>query len=334
MGMSKQDEAAIDPGVPGLVSILIPVYNRAHLIEATVQSALAQIDVPIEVVVVDNASPDGTWDVLQRLAAQDARVRIFRNASNLGPVRNWRACVEQARGEYAKILWSDDLIAPDYLAQCLPKLADPAVGFVYTWATVFSDSEAGKGTGLYNRAIGNGVHPSERYIRAAFSDLEVPYSPGCALLRMKDLRRNLLVDVPNPVGSDFAKHAIGNDLLIFLLTAADYPRFAVIDAPLSLFREHKGSITASTKAAVLFANYDLAKAWFADTRRVSSSLRALLHVFLHIHLRRYKDMPYGLRSVGDFFPGQAPVRIAPLTLLRIELQRFYLRMTKKRRRTA
>jgi glycosyltransferase involved in cell wall biosynthesis len=321
MGASTQGQMTIEAGVPGLVSILIPVYNRAHLIEETVQSALAQTYSPIEVVVVDNASPDGTWEVLQRLAVQDARVRIFRNASNIGPVRNWRACVDQARGEYAKILWSDDLIAPDYLARCVPMLADPAVGFVYTWATVFSDSDAGTGTGLYNRAIETGIHPGERYIRAAFSDLEVPVSPGCALFRLKDLCRNLLVDVPN-------------DLLIFLLTAADYPRFAVIDAPLSLFREHKGSITASTKAAVLFANYDLAKAYFAHSRRVSSSLLALLHVYLHIHLRRYRDMPYGLRAVGDFFPGQSAVQVAGLTLLRVELKRFYLRMTKKRRRAA
>ena len=87
-----------------LASILIPVYNRAGLIEATIRSALAQSYDPIEVVVVDNASTDATWEVLQRLALEDPRLRIFRNETNLGPVRNWRACAEHARGHYAKIL--------------------------------------------------------------------------------------------------------------------------------------------------------------------------------------------------------------------------------------
>lgn len=316
-----------------LASILIPVYNRAGLIEATIRSALAQSYDPIEVVVVDNASTDATWEVLQRLALEDPRLRIFRNETNLGPVRNWRACAEHARGHYAKILWSDDLIEPSYLERCLPVLEQPGVGFVYTTARVFGDVNESRA--LIYRSLPAGVHASRRYVQGIFEDGDLPVSPGCAVLRRSDLLKNLLVDVPNPVGSDFAQHAIGNDLLIFLLTAADHPAFGVMAEPLSLFRAHQGSITSSTAPVRLVANYDLAKAYFAATRLGGDpALARLLDVYLHIHLRRYGEMPYGLRRVGDFYPGQAERRIPSAALLRVELRRFVRRITRRLRTRA
>jgi glycosyltransferase involved in cell wall biosynthesis len=317
--------------VPGLVSILIPVYKRAHLIEQTVRSALAQTYGQIEVVVVDNASPDGTWEVLQRLAAGDSRVRIFRNASNIGPVRNWRACVDRAHGEFAKILWSDDLIEPGYLERCLPMLKDPTLGFVYSAARVFGDGGAGApGKAIY-QALTDGVHASQAYIAACFSDADVPVSPGCAVFRRADLDRNLWVDIPNPVGSDFASHAIGNDLLVFLLTAADRPRIGVVGAPLSLFRAHAGSITSSTQPEKLVANYDLAKAAFAQVRPLSPELQQRLYLYLQIHLRRYSELPYGLKAVGDFFAGRPDIRVSRAALFRLDLQRFWVRVTRRLR---
>ena len=120
-----------------LVSILIPVYNREEFIGECIESALVQTFASIEIVVVDNASTDKTWEICQQFAAKDHRVRVFQNDINIGPVRNWLACVMQARGEYTKILWSDDLIHPDFLEKMLPYLEDPCVGFVYSSAYIF-----------------------------------------------------------------------------------------------------------------------------------------------------------------------------------------------------
>ena len=86
------------------VSILVPVYNRAHCIEQTLASALEQTFTDLEVVVVDNCSTDGSWELIQRVATRDPRVRVFRNDSNIGPVRNWLRCVREARGELGQIL--------------------------------------------------------------------------------------------------------------------------------------------------------------------------------------------------------------------------------------
>lgn len=88
----------------------IPVYNRVQAVRDAVESVLAQTDRDFELVVVDNASTDGTWEYLQGLT--DPRVRVFRNDTNVGMVPNWRRCVEEARGSWFKFLMSDDVLFP------------------------------------------------------------------------------------------------------------------------------------------------------------------------------------------------------------------------------
>ena len=56
-----------------VASILIPVFNREKLVQRAIQSALAQTLSDIEVIVVDNASTDSTWEVVQGLAGTDGR---------------------------------------------------------------------------------------------------------------------------------------------------------------------------------------------------------------------------------------------------------------------
>jgi glycosyltransferase involved in cell wall biosynthesis len=202
-----------------LVSILIPVYNRESLIEETVQSALSQTYKNIEIIIVDNKSTDKTWEVLQKLASKDNRIKIFQNERNIGPVRNWKRCIDEANGEYGKILWSDDLIAREFLEKTLPYLGND-VGFVFTGTEIFIDKTEKKSSHYF---IGkSGIYESEKYINRVLFEGNYPVSPGCALFRLKDLKKNLLIDIPNKVNSNFAMHAIGNDLLIFLLTSQQY----------------------------------------------------------------------------------------------------------------
>lgn len=289
-----------------LVSILIPAFNRADVIEQTVRSALAQSGsgADVEVVAVDNASTDATWSVLQRLASEDARVRVFRNDSNIGPVRNWLACLCRAHGRYAKILWSDDLIAPEFVARCLPFLRDPRVGFVYTAAILFGGDRPRAGDPVRFQLEGarDVTMPSRRFIEGVFSDGPFPFSPGCALFRTDDLVRHLRLDIPNRQGSDFSQHAIGNDLLAFLLTAHAYPQVVLVGEPLSFFREHAGSISVAAGRGRLIHHYDLVKAWFAATVLKDARLERLLSAQIWVHLRRLGPGPYGMATVRDFYP--------------------------------
>lgn len=290
------------------VSILVPVYNRAHCIAQTLASALAQSFSDLEVVVVDNASTDATWAVVQEVAARDPRVRAFRNESNLGPVRNWRRCVAEARGEFGKILWSDDLMHEDFLALAVPLMEDPAVGFVYSPALVFTGADPLAGELAFTGAPA-GRRPSAEFIAGALLERDYPVSPGCALFRLTDMRDCLPEQVPNRVGSDFAMLAIGNDLLLFLLVAARYPAFHRLEAPLSYFRSHPGSITLSSAPGRIPLHYAIAKAWFVSGHPQPPGLEARFNALLQLLLLAFRGNPQGLARVDDFYPVSGPRRV-------------------------
>jgi glycosyltransferase involved in cell wall biosynthesis len=265
------------------ISILIPVYNRELHIGPCIQSALNQTIKDIEVIVVDNASTDRTWEICKEYARNDSRVRIFQNKENIGPVKNWKRCIEEASGEYAKILFSDDLMAPDFLQKTLPLLEAQEVGFVYTTALIGEQPDRGKQAYIF--AERTGIFNSMDFIERAFFGKNTPVSPGCAIFRTEDLRGNLMVDIPSPTIQDFARHGAGPDLLMYLLTAAKYPKFGFVAEPLSFFRSHEGSITISDKERYLQRCYDQAKVWFARSYMKSEMVRNL---YVHIYIRSRK----------------------------------------------
>ncbi|HEX8325553.1 MAG TPA: glycosyltransferase family 2 protein [Tepidisphaeraceae bacterium] len=91
-----------------LFTILIPTYNRGHLIEATVQSVVNQRFDSCEIVVVDDGSTDNTQSVLEKFGEH---VRVF-TQSNAGPGAARNLGITQALGEYVIFLDSDDLQFP------------------------------------------------------------------------------------------------------------------------------------------------------------------------------------------------------------------------------
>ena len=105
------------------VSVCIPTYRGAAHIAETIESALAQTFADFELVIVDDASPDETGQIVARY--RDPRLRYVRE-QNAGVEENWNRCLRLARGRYFKLLPHDDLIAPDCLARQVAVLeADP-----------------------------------------------------------------------------------------------------------------------------------------------------------------------------------------------------------------
>lgn len=93
-----------------LISVVIPTYNRVGTILAAVRSALDQDYAPLEVIVVDDASSDGTPDLLSLFAN---RIRYVRHQSNRGASAARNTGIQAARGEYVAFLDSDDSWRPD-----------------------------------------------------------------------------------------------------------------------------------------------------------------------------------------------------------------------------
>ncbi len=105
------------------VSIVIPTYNGAAFLRECVQSALAQTERDIEILIVDDASSDNTARVAETIARRDPRVRVVINERNLGLVGNWNNAIRHARGDWVKFLFQDDLLAPS----CVERLVAAAV---------------------------------------------------------------------------------------------------------------------------------------------------------------------------------------------------------------
>ena len=101
------------------ISVIIPAWKAGGFITRAVDSALASQGVNLEVVVVDDASPDDTFAVLQQLAARDTRVIIDRLAANGGPSAARNRARELAKGRFVAVLDADDAVTPDRFARLL-----------------------------------------------------------------------------------------------------------------------------------------------------------------------------------------------------------------------
>lgn len=263
------------------VSVLIPVYNRANFIAECIQSALDQTYPDFEVVVVDNASDDGTWEICQRFAALDQRVRVFRNDTNIGPVRNWKRCAEEAMGEFSKILFSDDCLEPNCLSEMVPKLDDPDVALVY--CAVFMGATKEKAVLVYSNP------ESSKLSASRFIDLvarnEAPFSPGAVLIRTCDLRENLHTQFPTSTCRPFDKHGAGPDVMISLLTVKNYLYVESMAKPLVYFREHAGSFSIGNADNQVVKGYTSVISYYLTKNR---GRRAWLGYLAHAWLRQIR----------------------------------------------
>lgn len=97
-----------------IVSILIPVYNAAAYLEATLDSCLQQTFRDFEVIAVNDGSTDRSACILEEYARRDSRIKVI-NQTNQGANAARKNAVEQARGEYVCFLDADDLLVESAL---------------------------------------------------------------------------------------------------------------------------------------------------------------------------------------------------------------------------
>ncbi|MBI4911445.1 MAG: glycosyltransferase [Acidobacteria bacterium] len=109
---------------PPLVSVALCTYNGARHLGEQVESLLAQDWPNLEVVAVDDASTDGTADILQTFAQRDPRLRVFRNDRNLGFLKNFERAFNLTRGAFIAPCDQDDRWQPQKISGLLAALGD------------------------------------------------------------------------------------------------------------------------------------------------------------------------------------------------------------------
>ncbi|HMI99787.1 MAG TPA: glycosyltransferase [Gaiellaceae bacterium] len=209
-----------------LVSVIMPAYNGVELVAESIESVLAQTYDPIELVVVDDASTDGTPDVVAQYAERHPdRVRLEQKSSRLGPCRRRNDALDLARGELVAWLDQDDLWLPEKTErQVEVLLARPEVGLVYSGYEAF-DSESGETLSWRDRE-------SE-----AEGDVLVPlFVRGCFVASLTALfRRDVLARRHLRLReTDFS---FGDDYYLWLALSLDW-QVARLDEVLARYRRH------------------------------------------------------------------------------------------------
>lgn len=128
-----------------LVSIILPTYNRAHLLERAINSVLKQEYENWELIIIDDGSTDNTKDVL--LAFKDARIKVF-GQRNMGISSSRNAGIDKATGDWFCFLSSDDELVGHALSKMMniPLSFDNTINSIYCNATdVSTSSPAGRG---------------------------------------------------------------------------------------------------------------------------------------------------------------------------------------------
>lgn len=107
-----------------LISIITPTFNRADLIEETIQSIKEQSHTNWELVIVDDHSTDNTQEILDNIVKADNRMNWFKRPDSY--LKGANACrnygIKQSRGEYVVFFDSDDIMHPDYLLNLIETL--------------------------------------------------------------------------------------------------------------------------------------------------------------------------------------------------------------------
>jgi len=158
------------------VSVITPAYNAAQTLRACVDSIRAQSLSDWEHIIVDDGSTDSTWDLLNKLAEEDSRLQIMRQA-NAGQGKARNVAIEKARGRYIALLDADDRSLPERLELQVAFLgAHPDVDVL--GAAIINVSETGENLGVSRLSPDHDTLVADIYCRCPFSTSTVMARPA------------------------------------------------------------------------------------------------------------------------------------------------------------
>lgn len=287
------------------VSVVIPAFENAPYIRATIASVLAQTYPDFELVVADHSSSNGTWEILQEFA-DHPRVRLLRTPAGGGAVRNWNQVTQAARGELVKLVCGDDLLAPEALATQVATFDahdDSDAGAVVMVASARDIVDASARVVIRGHGLGglSGRVPGRDAIRrSVLRGANIFGEPCCVLLRRSALQRaggwhgdpEYLIDQ-----STYCRLLLEGDLAIAPGTLAAF-RVSSTQWSVALAREQGRSVVEMHRqvaelAPGLLSSRDIR---LGNTRaRLRAFQRRLVYLYLHLHPGR-RMRPPGHRS--------------------------------------
>ncbi|MFF7174795.1 glycosyltransferase family 2 protein [Streptomyces pseudovenezuelae] len=235
-----------------LVSVVMPVHNSAATLGASVRSVLAQTHTDVELLVTDDASRDGSMDLLREFARQDERVLPESASEQGGAARARNLAMERARGDYVAFLDSDDMWLPTKVEQ---QLAFAATGDAPLTFTSYYKVDA-QYDGEAADFIPNGRVVQARE-RVGYREMLTQDHIG-ALTAMYDrsvLGTRLMPDMPKR-----------QDYALWLSIMRDGTPARGLQEPLAVYRAQRPGSLSSNKLALIPYNWKL----YRDHERLSA----------------------------------------------------------------
>jgi hypothetical protein len=135
------------------VSFVVPCYNLAHLLPECVNSILSQTYADLEVLIMDDCSPDNTAEVARSF--QDPRVKHIRNDPNLGHLRNYNKGIRLTRGKYVWLISADDYLRSQHILEKYVCLLDRHATIGYAFCRGFGVGVAFETQVMGGYSVGN-----------------------------------------------------------------------------------------------------------------------------------------------------------------------------------
>ncbi|MDR3569351.1 MAG: glycosyltransferase [Syntrophobacteraceae bacterium] len=214
------------------VSVLIPTYNYGRYLSEAIESVLSQSYADFELLIIDDHSSDDTAEVVSRYAREDKRISFRINGGNIGMVENWNLCLREAKGEYVKYLFGDDLLcSKDAISLMVEALdVDPGVSLVAS-ARKIIDS-AGRRIAIWTHFPDSGYIDGRQVINRCLRDQKNLVGEPTAVMFRKRLSAE---------GFDPGFRQIVD--MEFWFRLLERGGFAFINQPLVAFRSHDAQQT-------------------------------------------------------------------------------------------
>ena len=177
-----------------LVSIIVPVYNVERYIDKCINSILEQTYPHIELLLIDDGSPDKSGAICDRYAQKDNRVRVF-HKQNAGVSAARNTGINQAKGEFITFVDSDDWLEPQCIGECLNIINKNKLDFLQFSSKRVND----KGDILFLKTGETPILNASQYIEAD----QIYIAAGCSIYRTSIINAtNLKFDEDLKLGED------------------------------------------------------------------------------------------------------------------------------------
>ncbi len=179
------------------VVIGVPVYNGENYLREALESIANQTLTDFKVIISDNASTDGTPEICREFVERDSRFTYYRQPENIGGAPNFNFAFQPGDAPYFKWAAHDDVMAADYLRQCVELLdRDPSLSMVHSRSVTID--QQGKQIDTYDQQLRlNGKQASDRFWRILWV---VHYTEVFGVMRSDMIAKTQMH--PSIVGSD------------------------------------------------------------------------------------------------------------------------------------